>query len=282
MSRQVSIAECLALAPQLEAVSDSARLDTEVLLAQALAKERSFLYAWPEKPVDGDALLRFKAMFKRRQQREPVAYIVGEQEFWSLPLLVDSSTLIPRPDTECLVELALQVIPRDTRCRVLDLGTGSGAIALAIAKERPLAQLVASDFSPQALAVAEHNARRHSLDNVELLLSDWFQSVQGVFDVIVSNPPYLDNQDPHLDAGDLCFEPRHALVASVDGLGDIRTIIGQAPQYLKSGGYLMIEHGWQQGEQVRSLLLQGGYCEVVTKRDYGNNDRIGSGRYVRR
>jgi release factor glutamine methyltransferase len=200
-----SVAECLKLSAKLEAVSDSARLDTELLLAHALNKDRTWLYTWPEKEIDQSAFELFKMFFERRLQGEPVAYIVGKKAFWSLDLLVNKTTLIPRPETELLVELALEKLPQQGKARVLDLGTGTGAIALAIAKERPDVQVLGVDFVPEAVVLAKENAKRNNVGNVEFLQSDWFSSVPyEKFDLIVSNPPYIDAADPHLNQGANC------------------------------------------------------------------------------
>ena len=274
-----NIAECVRFSAELEGISESARLDTEVLLAHALGKNRTYLYTWPEEQVATEAFAHFQAMLHRRQQGEPVAYIIGEQEFWSLPLYVNPSTLIPRPDTECLVEKALPYIRDTSTSRVLDLGTGTGAIALAIAQERARAAIVASDVSAEAVALAKRNVARHGAKHVQVIQSHWFEAIEGVFDLIVSNPPYIDDSDAHLHRGDVRYEPRSALVAGEKGLSDLKQIVIGAREYLKPGAYLMVEHGWQQGEVVRALFVQAGYQEVATGRDYGGNDRICAGRY---
>ncbi|GAA5523998.1 release factor glutamine methyltransferase [Microbulbifer aestuariivivens] len=260
------------------AQSDSARLDLEVLLGHVLGRSRTWLYTWPEYALSDSEQQQFERLLKRRAAGEPVAHLTGEREFWSLPLLVDSSTLIPRPDTELLVETALALCPQ-SRQRVLDLGTGSGAIALALASERPAWQLLAADKSPQALALAERNRSRLELGNVQLLQSDWFAGIPAqTFDLIVSNPPYIDAADPHLEQGDVRFEPRSALVAGRQGLADIDTIVAASGDYLAPGGWLLVEHGWQQAAAVRALFAGAGLVGVDSRRDYGGHERLTLGR----
>ncbi|PJC92033.1 peptide chain release factor N(5)-glutamine methyltransferase, partial [Aeromonas lusitana] len=205
---------------------------------------------------------------------EPIAHLVGEREFWSLPLKVSPATLIPRPDTEVLVEQALARLPVGP-CAVLDLGTGTGAIALAIKSERPDLNLWAVDRMPEAAALARANSAALGLP-IEVRDGSWFEPLSDAprFAMIVSNPPYIDGADPHLNEGDVRFEPRSALVADEQGLADIRLIVAQAPAHLLPGGWLLLEHGWQQGEMVRQLLLQHGYREVASVRDYGDNERV--------
>ncbi|MFP5340520.1 MAG: peptide chain release factor N(5)-glutamine methyltransferase, partial [Gammaproteobacteria bacterium] len=243
--------------------SPSARLDAEWLLAAALGKSTSYLRTWPEREVPADLAERFAADLARRRRGEPVAYILGRQGFWSLELEVAAETLIPRPDTELLVETALQLLPA-TPARVLDLGTGTGAIALALAAERPMWQVRGVDRIDAAVALAERNRLRLGLGNVSFTRSDWFSELSGErFQLIVSNPPYIPASDPHLQQGDVRFEPQSALVAGVDGLDDIRTIIAQAPGHLTSGGWLLLEHGYDQAGAVRALLAAHGFeaCE---------------------
>ena len=254
--------------------SPSARLDAELLLAAAMGKNRSFLRTWPERLVDSEAHERFDRWLERRRAGEPVAYILGRQGFWSLDLEVAPHTLIPRPDTECLVEQALARLPPQP-CQILDLGTGTGAIALALASERPDCDVTAVDDVPDAVTLARRNAERLGLANVTVLLSHWFSAVEGrQFELIVSNPPYIDADDPHLAQGDVRFEPRSALVAAQEGLADIGWIIAQSRRFLRPGGWLMIEHGWRQGEAVRALFDQAGYRQTETCRDYGDNERL--------
>lgn len=258
--------------------SPSARLDAELLLAAALGKSRSFLHTWPERIVPSEAALKFAEYLQRRRGGEPVAYILGQQGFWKLDLEVAPHTLIPRPDTELLVEAALERLPA-TPAKVLDLGTGSGAIALALASERPAWKVTAVDRVLQAVALAERNRQRLHLNNATVLSSHWFSALEGQrFQLIISNPPYIASADPHLVEGDVRFEPASALVAGVDGLDDLRLIVAQAPDYLDAGGWLMLEHGYDQAEAVRGLLLNRGFEEVHSRTDLGGHQRISLGR----
>ena len=259
--------------------SPSARLDVELLLAAALDKPRSYLRTWPEKLVPREALARFQADLERRRQGEPVAYILGQQGFWSLDLEVSPDTLIPRPDTEVLVETAL-ALPLADEVRVLDLGTGTGAIALALAHERPRWQVSGVDRIPAAVELAQRNAQRLRLGNVGFQQSHWFAALTGQrFELIVSNPPYIAGSDRHLDEGDVRFEPRSALVAGADGLDDIRELIAAAPAHLQPGGWLWLEHGFEQAAAVRELLVRQGFIEVESRQDLGGHARISGGRW---
>lgn len=260
--------------------SPSARLDVELLLAAALGKPRSFLRTWPERVVSGEDRERFESFLARRLAGEPVAYILGRQGFWSLDLEVAPHTLIPRPDTELLVETALERLPA-TPARVLDLGTGTGAIALALACERPGWQVLGVDRVAEAVALAERNRERLGLVNAAFRSSHWFSSLAGErFALIVSNPPYIPSRDPHLEQGDVRFEPSSALVSGRDGLDDIRLIIEQAPGHLENGGWLMLEHGYDQAEAVRGLLLGRGFTHVESRRDLGGHERISLGNWT--
>lgn len=257
---------------------ESPRLDAEILLAHVLKKSRTWLYTWPEKHLDQETRRRFDRLVERRVAGEPVAHLTGEREFWSLSLRVNASTLIPRPDTECLVELAL-ALPLPDRAGVLDLGTGTGAIALALASERPNWRVTAVDLSASAVELARDNARRLGLDSIQFLCGHWFTALEAArFDLIVANPPYVDPADPLLSQGDLRFEPRGALVAGDAGLADLRHIVQAAPDWLFPGGWLVLEHGWDQGMAVRELLTTAGYTRVITYRDYGGQERVTLGR----
>ena len=258
--------------------SPTARLDAEWLLAAALGKSRSYLHTWPEKIVSSESALIFADYLQRRRAGEPVAYILGQQGFWNLDLEVAPHTLIPRPDTELLVETALQLLPT-TPANVLDLGTGSGAIALALASERAAWQVTAVDRVLEAVALAERNRQRLALDNVTVLNSHWFSALADHrFDLIISNPPYIAAGDVHLAEGDVRFEPESALVAGPDGLDDIREIVAAAPQHLNPGAWLMLEHGYDQGAPVRDLLQGAGFTQVESRKDLGAHERITLGR----
>lgn len=254
--------------------SESPRRDAEILLGYVTGRARTYILAFAETMLTSAEQEQLEALLARRERGEPIAHLTGQREFWSLPLFVSPVTLIPRPDTECLVEQALARLPAEP-CRILDLGTGTGAIALALATERPDCQVTAVDFLPDAVALATRNAQHLDIRNVTILRSDWFSALAGQrFTVIVSNPPYIDETDPHLDQGDVRFEPKSALVAGQNGLADLAHIITTARDYLLPGGFLLLEHGWRQGEAVRALFTAAGYQQVKTCQDYGGNDRL--------
>lgn len=278
MSESSDIGSLLARATaQLEEISDSARLDAELLLAKAINMPRSYLFAHPDDTLDPAAIERFDTALARRTAGEPMAYISGTREFWSLELSVSPATLVPRPETEVLVERALREIPRRAALRLLDLGTGSGAIALALARERPLCEVTAIDASEDALAVAELNARELALPNVRCLLGDWTAPVRDErFDLIVSNPPYVRADDPALER--LTFEPAAALVAGADGLDAIRRLATECIPILVADGWLMIEHGADQQEAVASLLADNGWRDIECQRDYAGLPRVSAAR----
>jgi release factor glutamine methyltransferase len=250
-------------------------VDAEWLLAHALGRPRSWLYAHADDLLDAGASRRFLALVERRAAGEPVAYLTGKRGFWAFELEVTADTLIPRPETELLVELALARLPRDVATQVADLGTGSGAIALALAHERPRAQVVATDASEAALAVARANASALGIHNVRFLRGDWFAAVGNErFHLVASNPPYIATGDPHLSEGDLRFEPDGALASGHDGLDAIRAIVAGAPAHLAADGWLVLEHGLDQGAGVRDLLHAARFADVSTARDLEGRDRV--------
>lgn len=260
--------------------SDTPRIDSEVLLQHALQKNLAWLIAHSNEYATAEQLKAFYALIAERAEGQPIAYLVGYKEFWSLKLKVNQHVLIPRGDTETLVELALEHLPKQQASTVLDLGTGSGAIALSIAKERPNSSVVAVDAHSNALEVAKHNQQLHKLENVELLVSNWFDSVpSNEFDMIVSNPPYVAAKDPHLEQGDLRFEPDTALIATNNGFDDLHHIIEQAPNHLKHDGYLIVEHGFEQAEQVATAFEHRGFSNAVTHNDINQLPRCSIGQW---
>ncbi|ODS22920.1 protein-(glutamine-N5) methyltransferase, release factor-specific [Candidatus Endobugula sertula] len=280
----LSIADALKRSKLLVSMSDTARLDIEVLLSAVLQKSRAYLYTWPENHLSQAQESLFNHYLQQRQQGQPIAYIVGSQEFWSLTLLVNNSTLIPRPETELLVETVLALFSQDQpglKRTAIDLGTGTGAIALALATEKKHWQITAIDSVADACALAESNRQQHQLDNVTVLRSDWLQVMgEMAVDVIVSNPPYIDSNDPHLFQGDVRFEPRSALIAADNGLADIVVICQQASQHLLPEGWLLIEHGYQQAEAVSSIFLNNGFMQVETRKDMVGHERITLGQWL--
>ena len=259
--------------------SDTGRLDAEVLLASILEKNRSHLHAWPEKILPQETCEKFQQLVKRRVSGEPVAYLTGQREFWSLPLAVSTDTLIPRPETETLVTLALEKIPADRCLHIADLGTGSGAIALAIATERPRCRIVATDMSAKALDCAASNASRLGITNISFSQGNWCDPLPGEpLDLILSNPPYIEEQDVHLGQGDVRFEPRGALAAGPDGMEDLKRIVACAHPRLREGGWLLLEHGYNQADRVKKQLGKHGYREISSHRDETGLDRVCLGR----
>lgn len=257
--------------------SDSPAADSRALLCYVLNKPTAYLMTWPEKALTDTQWQQLQRLVRQRQQGLPIAYLIGEREFWSLPLAVNRSTLIPRPDTETLVAAAL-TCDLPATARVLDLGTGTGAIALALKSERPDWQVTAVDQSRDAVMLARHNAERLDL-TIDVIQSDWFSALARSprFDLIVSNPPYIDADDPHLQQGDVRFEPLSALVSNQQGLADIRLITAQASAWLNDGGWLLIEHGWQQACAVVELLQQNDYKHINGWTDYGSVERVTGG-----
>jgi release factor glutamine methyltransferase len=263
----------------LASSSDSAKLDAQVLLLNILQKPRSYLFTWPEKQLTDQQYQAFQHACERRLQGEPVSHITGCREFWSLQLEVNPTTLIPRPDTETLVELALECeVPKNAK--VLDLGTGTGAIALALGSEMPTWDITAVDRIDDAVALAKRNQQRLAINNVSVEQSNWFSALKNKkFDLIVTNPPYIEHDDVHLYQGDVRFEPLSALVADDAGMADIKQIITQSRDYLHASGYLLIEHGFEQSAAVRHIFNQMAFINVSTVKDLGNNDRVTFGQW---
>jgi len=262
---------------QLQKLSDSPRLDAEVLLAHSLQKNRTWLITWPDKALADTDINQFNELIQRRISGEPVAHITGTREFWSLPLAVTTDTLIPRPDTELIIEKILDTYPSGNNISLADLGTGNGAIALAIASERPDWKITATDQSASALEIAKQNAHKLNLDNISFKLGDWFEPLKdNSFDIIVSNPPYIPMADPHLTQGDARFEPISALASGDDGLDDIRRITAQAGTHLKNRGKLFIEHGYDQKSEMLDIFTKNGFIEIQQAHDLANNPRLTS------
>lgn len=272
-------ADSVTLTGVLGLTASEARLEVRMLLQRVLDVTRAHLSAHPEQLLSASEQFAYDALLQRRLRGEPIAHILGEREFFGLTLRVTPATLIPRPETELLVELALQRIPVSGKCRVLDLGTGSGAIAIAIAHNRPEAQVTAVDASAEALQVARENARRLGIANLQFMHGDWFAPLAGQrFDLIVSNPPYVAAGDVHLTLGDVRFEPRTALASGTDGLDDIRHIVAQAENFMERGAWLLLEHGYDQAGPVRTLLGQAGFAEVFSARDIAGIERVSGAR----
>ncbi|NRP37957.1 Release factor glutamine methyltransferase [Marinobacterium sp. xm-a-121] len=265
-----------ALAKSAELKSDSARVDVEHLLCFVLQKDPSYLRTWPEKELTAEQLSQFDSLLVKRSQGTPVAHLTGRRGFWSFDLEVNQHTLIPRPDTETLVEWALE-LPLNSKASVVDLGTGTGAIAIALALENPAWQVSAVEFVEEAAELARRNSVRLGASNLTVLSGSWFEPLVGQYDLIVSNPPYIDPKDTHLEEGDVRFEPLTALTAEDEGLADLFYIIETAPAYLKGDGWLLLEHGYDQAGQVVDKLKQVGFEEVETRQDYGGNPRITGG-----
>ncbi|WP_305858074.1 peptide chain release factor N(5)-glutamine methyltransferase [Balneatrix alpica] len=271
-----SLAEALHWGTEQLQGGESPAVDARLLLQEAAQVAASRVFAFPEQTLTEADWLRYQHWISRRRQGEPVAYLLGWREFWSLPLEVAPCTLIPRPDTERLVEVALSLMLPEPHGAVLDLGTGTGAIALALASERPAWQVQGVDWQESAVALAQRNAERLNLP-VRFYRSHWFDQVQGKFALIVSNPPYIDADDPHLQQGDVRFEPSTALVAAEQGLADLRALVEQAPGYLQQQGWLLLEHGWQQAGAVRALLQQAGFAQVQSWCDLAGHERVSGG-----
>lgn len=267
-----NLTEALALS------ASGARIEIQCLLMEVMQANRARLLAHPEQLLSDTQYAQFSALFQRRLCGEPIAYLLGYREFYGLRFDVTPATLIPRPDTELLVDVALQHIPPESKCRILDMGTGCGAIALSIAHARPVAEVLAIDSSQAAVEVACANMRRLALANATVMHSNWFARLQGEqFDIIVSNPPYIAENDMHLEQGDLRYEPASALISGTDGLHDLRTIVSAAKDHLRENGWLLLEHGYNQADQVRDLLARSGYTGVFSALDLAGIARISGG-----
>lgn len=266
---------------RLQTVTQSPRLDAEILLSMVLERARSHLRAWPEKRLTPEQQQHFETLLQQRLSGIPVAYLTGRREFWSREFEVNPDVLIPRPDTELLIERALIRIPEAGPCRLLDLGTGSGIIAVTLAAERPLADVTATDVSTEALTIARRNAEQQLPGRISFIESDWFEKLptDACFHLIVSNPPYIADDDPHLGQGDVRFEPRHALIAANRGLRAIETIADQARRHLLKPGHLLVEHGYDQQQPVQRLFKTLGYQAVTTHRDLSGHPRVTYGQW---
>lgn len=276
----MSLRRHLEIARQALELNPAGHLEAEILLAHALESPRSFLYAHPDMELPPERAERFRKYLERRGNGEPIAYITGRREFWSMELLITPDVLVPRHETESLVEAALERIPKDSEQRIADLGTGSGAVALAIARERPECEVHATDISPAATALAAKNARRLNINNVKMHTGSWCSPLDGSFSMIVSNPPYIASDDPHLDSGDCRFEPGLALTPGKDSLKAIRDICSQVPGHLDQGGWLIMEHGASQGDGVRRALEEFGFVQNQTLRDLSGQNRITGGQWL--
>lgn len=258
--------------------SSTARMDAELLLAYVLQKNRVYLYAHSEQALEVSQHKQFETLILKRLTGVPIAYLISQREFWSLPLYVTSDTLIPRPETELLIERALSLCGERAMCSVLELGTGTGAISIALATEKPNWNILATDFSQAALLVAQKNAEQHQAQNIRLMHSNWFESIpKQTFDLIISNPPYLAEQDPHQHRGDLRFEPKQALVSGANGLEDLTQLIQESRGYLTSGGLLLLEHGYEQGKAVMNTFLDASYENIQCWQDAAGLDRVSGG-----
>lgn len=259
--------------------SPSAVLDAQVLLCSILNCNSAHLLTWPEKELSEQQLEDYQQLLTRRQQGMPVAHLTGQREFWSLNFFVDNSTLIPRPETETLVEFILDNFADREKLRLLDMGTGTGAIAIALAKEKPGWTIIASELSHDALALAKENAQQHGCSNVNFTQSDWFTDIrENDFDIIVSNPPYIAADDPHLQQGDVAFEPESALISGSSGMDDIEQLCSQAKNYLTTNGWLIVEHGYNQQQQVADCFARNGYQQITQQADLSGQPRMTAGK----
>ena len=281
MSTTPNIKEAISHGKSILSASDSSQLDSEVLLAHAIQKNRSYLRAWPEKTLSSSEQATFTNYLKQRSKGTPIAYITGEKEFWSRPFMVSPSVLIPRPDTELLIEIIQKKLQTNQNLTALDLGTGSGAIAITLALEFNNADILATDLSEQALGIAQQNANSHHTNNVKFIASNWFENVPSKrFDLIVSNPPYICENDSHLQQGDVRFEPKSALISTQQGLQDIKQITSTSHSFLKPEGFLLLEHGYEQGNDVKKLLTSSGFKHVEQFKDIQGHTRATLGQQL--
>jgi release factor glutamine methyltransferase len=263
-------------AAELSSSSTSAQLDAEILLSHVLKKNRSYLYAHNDESLTDSEIQSFQNLLKKRKSGKPIAYLIGMKEFWSLELNVDENVLIPRPETELLIEICLEKLDKNTKLKIADLGTGSGAIALALAYERPAWQIFACDNSEKALEIAKQNAKKFNLHNVNFFLGSWFNAFSKTqkFDAIISNPPYIQDKDPHLTKGDVKHEPKSALISGESGLDDLSAIITEAKNHLNTNGIILVEHGYNQATSVQKIMQENGFSNIKTYKDLAKLDRI--------
>lgn len=265
----------------LKNTSETSIIDCEALLCFVLKINRTHLYAYPEQKLTIEQKNNYQELINNRKLGIPIAYLTGYKEFWSLKLQVSNATLIPRADTELLVEKTLEKINNKRNAKILELGTGSGAIAIAIAKMRPDLQIIACDICDDALAIARNNAKLFAINNISFILSDWFTNITtNGFDAIISNPPYIAKNDPHLSQGDLRFEPRKALISGDDGLESLKHIIATSKSFLAKNGFIIVEHGYDQGDAINKLLKLHKFDEIVCWNDLSGNDRISCGKVI--
>lgn len=277
----MQIVDAVKHAQQQLVESDSARLDAEVLLCSVLKCERTHLYTYPEQNLSRIEIKSFDELVAFRAEGHPIAHLIQKKEFWSLDLKVTTDTLIPRPETERLVEAALNCTPKESPCSILELGTGTGAISIAIASDRQLANITATDIKESALQLAQLNAESHQLNNITFKKANWFDIKNiNTYDLIISNPPYISIDNPHLRQGDVRFEPESALVSGKEGLDDLYIIITGAIKYLNTNGWLLLEHGYQQGKAIRQLLNENNFSTISTLKDYSNLDRVSIGQWL--
>ena len=272
----MNIVDALFYGQEILVNSESPEIDAQVLLCHVLNCQTTYLHTWPDRSIEEEQQIQYKQLIAKRKQGHPIAHLIGQRGFWSLDLKVTSDTLIPRPDTELLVTLALDKLK--SNMLIADLGTGTGAIALSLAIEHPTARIIATDYSKAALDIAKQNAQNNNIYNVSFWQGSWLTAVaDNSLDMIVSNPPYIEQNDPHLSQGDVRFEPMSALTSGVDGLDDIRIIIQQAHLRLKNSGWLLIEHGYHQAKQVQQLFHEAKFTEIASHQDCGGNDRVTMG-----